>query len=204
MSEPTHYQVMRSRNNTHLFVICYADRFYDDVPLAVRNRGPWAGDRGLVQNLRPEIRLTLRARATWWSRRRRLCSTRRRRAASKKDADSGGRWNRRPQRAIRGYKQRAAPVLLRPTAIQRRFRELSSSGCRSAGRKWPRRTGARGGQYSCASSLLQGLPPNETADHDVRSPRLRDVAVGIDRGRVQAGAQLRGRADAHRAVGVRA
>ena len=159
MSELTHYQVMRSRNNTHLFVICYADRFYDDVPLAVRNRGPWAGDRGLVQNLRPEIRLTLRARATWWSRRRRLCSTPRRRAASKKDANSGGRWNRRPQRAIRGYKQRAAPVLLRPTAIQRRFRELSSSGCRSAGRKWPRRTGARGGQYSCASSLLQGLPP---------------------------------------------
>ena len=90
MSEPTHYQVMRSRNNTHLFVICYADRFYDDVPLAVRNRGPWAGDRGLVQNLRPEIRLTLRARATWWSRRRRLCSTRRRRAASKKDAELRG------------------------------------------------------------------------------------------------------------------
>ena len=25
----------------------------------------------------------------------------------------------------------------------------------------------QGGQYSCASSLLQGLPPNETADHDV-------------------------------------
>jgi hypothetical protein len=32
---------MRSRNNTHLFVVCYADGFYDDVPLAVRNRGPW-------------------------------------------------------------------------------------------------------------------------------------------------------------------
>jgi hypothetical protein len=40
-------------------VICYADRFYDDVPLALRNKGPWAGDRGLVQNLRDEIRLTL-------------------------------------------------------------------------------------------------------------------------------------------------
>jgi hypothetical protein len=53
------YQILRSRNDTHLFVVCYADRFYDDVPLAVRNRGPWAGDRGLVQNLRPEIRLAL-------------------------------------------------------------------------------------------------------------------------------------------------
>ena len=34
------YQVMRSRNNTHLFVVCYADRFHDNVPLEVRNRGP--------------------------------------------------------------------------------------------------------------------------------------------------------------------
>jgi len=29
------------------------------VPKAVRDRGPWHGDRGLVVNLKPEIRLAL-------------------------------------------------------------------------------------------------------------------------------------------------
>jgi hypothetical protein len=57
--EPAHYQRLRSRGNVHIFVICYADRFYDDVPKDVRDKGPWQGSRGEVQNLKPMIRLAL-------------------------------------------------------------------------------------------------------------------------------------------------
>ena len=44
--EPTHYLCCRSHGDHRLFVVCYADRFYEDVPLEVRNRGPWRGERG--------------------------------------------------------------------------------------------------------------------------------------------------------------
>ena len=158
MSEPTHYQVMRSRNNTHLFVICYADRFYDDVPLAVRNRGPWAGDRGLVQNLRPEIRLTLRARATWWSRRRRLCSTRRRRGLEKgrrlRGEVESASATRHPR--VQTARRTGTPAPDgNPEAFSRTV-IVWLSQCRT---KMAPEDRGQGGQYSCASSLLQGLPP---------------------------------------------
>ena len=57
--EPTHYQRLRSRGNVRIFVICYADRFYEDVPKEVRDKGPWQGSRGEIQNLKPEIRMAL-------------------------------------------------------------------------------------------------------------------------------------------------
>ena len=40
-------------------MVCYADRFYEDVPLEVRNRGPRRGERGEVIRLKPELRLAL-------------------------------------------------------------------------------------------------------------------------------------------------
>ena len=42
-----------------LFVVRYADRFYEDVPLDVRSRGPWRGKGGDVIRLKPEVRLAL-------------------------------------------------------------------------------------------------------------------------------------------------
>jgi hypothetical protein len=58
--EPTHYQRPRSRGNVRIFVICYADRFYEDVPKEVRDKGPWNGNhRGDVVMLKPELRLVL-------------------------------------------------------------------------------------------------------------------------------------------------
>lgn len=62
--EPTHYEKARSRNDNHLFVLCYADRFYEDVPPDVIRRGPWRSSRGLVSALRPDVRLAL-ARAKY-------------------------------------------------------------------------------------------------------------------------------------------
>jgi hypothetical protein len=43
--EPARYQMLRSHADVHVFVVCYADRFYDDVPADVRKKGPWAGNR---------------------------------------------------------------------------------------------------------------------------------------------------------------
>ena len=57
--EPIHYLCCRSHGDHRLFVICYADRFHDDVPLEVRNQGPWHGERGEVVRLKPELRLAL-------------------------------------------------------------------------------------------------------------------------------------------------
>ena len=57
--EPTQYLCCRSLRDHRLFVVCYADRFYEDVPLEVRNRGPWRGERGEVMRLKPEVRLAL-------------------------------------------------------------------------------------------------------------------------------------------------
>ena len=34
--EPTHYLCCRSHGDHRLYVICYADRFYEDVPADVR------------------------------------------------------------------------------------------------------------------------------------------------------------------------
>ena len=57
--EPLRYLCCRSHGDHRVFVVCYADRFYDDVPLEVRNQGPWRGDRGEVMRLKPELRLAL-------------------------------------------------------------------------------------------------------------------------------------------------
>ena len=38
--EPESYQSMRSHADVHTFVVCYADRFYIDVPYHVRHKGP--------------------------------------------------------------------------------------------------------------------------------------------------------------------
>ena len=57
---PDRYQMMRSTSDVHVFVVCYADRFYDDVPKSVRDMGPWRGQaRGDVTDLKPEIRVAL-------------------------------------------------------------------------------------------------------------------------------------------------
>ena len=53
--EPESYQLMRSHADVHTFVVCYADRFYADVPYHVRIKGPWSGaSRGDVAKLKPE------------------------------------------------------------------------------------------------------------------------------------------------------
>ena len=57
--EPTHYLCCRSHGDHSLFVVCYADRFFEDVPADVRNRGPWRGERGEVVRLKPELRMAL-------------------------------------------------------------------------------------------------------------------------------------------------
>ena len=57
--EPTHYLCCRSHGDHRLVVVCYADRFYEDVRADVRNRGPWRGERGEVVRLKPELRLAL-------------------------------------------------------------------------------------------------------------------------------------------------
>ena len=57
--EPQSYQWMRSRADVHTFVVCYADRFYADVPYHVRRKGPWNGTRGDVAKLKPDLRLAL-------------------------------------------------------------------------------------------------------------------------------------------------
>ena len=44
----------------HVFVVCYADKFYADVPYHVRCKGPWNGTgRGDVVKLKPELRAAL-------------------------------------------------------------------------------------------------------------------------------------------------
>ena len=58
-TEPTHYLCCRSHGDHRLFVVCYADRFYEDVPLEVRNQGPWRGKPGEVVRLKPELRMEL-------------------------------------------------------------------------------------------------------------------------------------------------
>ena len=57
--EPTHYLCCQSHGDHRVFVVCYADRLYEDVPLDVRNRGPWRGERDEVMRLKPELRLAL-------------------------------------------------------------------------------------------------------------------------------------------------
>ena len=57
--EPTRYLCCRSHGDDRLFVVCYADRFYEDVPLEVRNRRPWRGERGEIVRLKPELRMAL-------------------------------------------------------------------------------------------------------------------------------------------------
>ena len=57
--EPTHYLCCRSHDDHRLFVICYADRFFEDVPGDVRSRGPWRGERSEIARLKPELRLAL-------------------------------------------------------------------------------------------------------------------------------------------------
>jgi hypothetical protein len=55
MVTPELYQLLRSHADVHDFVLCYADRFYADVPYHVRVKGPWSGSgRG-----EPELRLAL-------------------------------------------------------------------------------------------------------------------------------------------------
>jgi hypothetical protein len=57
---PERYQMLRSHADVHDFVLCYADRFYADVPYQVRVKGPWSGTgRGEVAKLKPELRLAL-------------------------------------------------------------------------------------------------------------------------------------------------
>ena len=52
--------MLRSQGDNHVFVLCYADRFYDDVPHDIRTKGPWNGNaRGEVVRLKPELRLAL-------------------------------------------------------------------------------------------------------------------------------------------------
>ena len=41
--EPERYQLLRSHGDIHVFVVCYADKFYADVPYHVRRKGPWNG-----------------------------------------------------------------------------------------------------------------------------------------------------------------
>ena len=57
--EPTQYLCCRSHGDHRLFVICYADHFYQDVPADVRSRGPWRGERGEIVRLKPELRMAL-------------------------------------------------------------------------------------------------------------------------------------------------
>ena len=58
--EPQSYQSMRSQADVHTFIVCYADRFYADVPYHVRRKGPWNGTgRGDVVKLKPDLRLAL-------------------------------------------------------------------------------------------------------------------------------------------------
>ena len=53
------YELVRSHSDNRLFVICYADRFYTDVPKQLISRGPWRSGRGPVTELKPDIRLAL-------------------------------------------------------------------------------------------------------------------------------------------------
>lgn len=58
--EPERYQMLRSRGDNHVFVLCYAEKFYTDVPYHVRRKGPWSGNcRGDVVKLKPDLRLAL-------------------------------------------------------------------------------------------------------------------------------------------------
>ena len=58
--EPERYQLLRSHGDIHVFVVCYADKFYADVPYHVRRKGPWNGTgRGDVVKLKPELRAAL-------------------------------------------------------------------------------------------------------------------------------------------------
>ena len=57
--EPTHYLCCRSHGDHRLFVVCYADRFYEDVPADVRSRGPWRGERGEIVRLKSVLRMAL-------------------------------------------------------------------------------------------------------------------------------------------------
>ena len=58
--EPEPYQMLRSHGDIHVFVVCYADKFYADVPYHVRRKCPWNGTgRGDVVKLKPELRAAL-------------------------------------------------------------------------------------------------------------------------------------------------
>ena len=53
--EPTRYLCCRSHGDHRVFLICYADRFYEVVPLDVRSLGPWEanGAGNVAQPLQP-------------------------------------------------------------------------------------------------------------------------------------------------------
>ena len=58
-TEPTHYLCCRSHGDHRLFVVYYADRFFEDIPADVRSRGPRRGERGYIVRLKPELRLAI-------------------------------------------------------------------------------------------------------------------------------------------------
>lgn len=49
------YEISRSGSDIHVFIICYEDRFYEDVPKDAMLHGPWrVMDRDDVSKLKPE------------------------------------------------------------------------------------------------------------------------------------------------------
>ena len=63
-AEPTHYLCCRSHGDHRLFVVCYADRFFEDVPADVRSRGPRRGERGEIVSLSQSCAWRSQKRAT--------------------------------------------------------------------------------------------------------------------------------------------
>lgn len=60
IDEPKYYQVLRSNSDTCAFILCYADRFYADVPYHVRKKGPWTEQsRSKVVKLKAKLRRQL-------------------------------------------------------------------------------------------------------------------------------------------------
>jgi hypothetical protein len=54
------YQSLRSVSDSHVFVVCRDDRFYDTVPEHVRKRGPWqVQHRGELANLNTQYLIDL-------------------------------------------------------------------------------------------------------------------------------------------------
>ena len=57
--EPERFCRYRSQTNQNLWLLCYIDRFDEDVPKDVIRRGPWRGGTGHVIELRPAVRAAL-------------------------------------------------------------------------------------------------------------------------------------------------